>query len=104
MGDRKNNSGTWTAATRELYEGKVGVEAVARAGRNLNLKDIIHEVLAKDAANTNLMNRLAGKRWDGHSPCCQHGHGSSVGSRRSRIRSSCGCGLRGQEPLDSLFD
>ncbi len=61
MSEKRNNCGSWTAAGRELYEGKVGVEAVARVGRNQNLKGIIHEVLVKDAFNVNPLNWIAGK-------------------------------------------
>ena len=61
MSESKNHGGTMAAAARELYEGKVGLEAVARAGRNPNLKGIVHEVLVKDAINANPANMFAGK-------------------------------------------
>ena len=61
MSDRRNNVGTWTAAAREIYEGKVGIEALARAGRNRNLKGVIHEVMVKDTFNADPLNMLAGK-------------------------------------------
>ena len=56
-----NNAGTMTAAARSAYEGKVGLEAVARAGHNPNLKGIVHEVLVRDAHNVNPANILSGK-------------------------------------------
>ncbi|MBQ6773646.1 MAG: hypothetical protein IJP48_06230 [Synergistaceae bacterium] len=56
-----NNAGTMTAAARSAYEGKVGLEAVARAGRNPNLKGIVHEVLVRDAHNVNPANIFSGK-------------------------------------------
>ena len=56
-----NNAGTMTAAARSAYEGKVGLEALARAGRNPQLKGIVHEILVRDAHNANPANILAGK-------------------------------------------
>ena len=47
----KNYSGTAAAAAREVFEGAVGIEAVARAGRNPQLKGIVHEVAYKDMYN-----------------------------------------------------
>ena len=58
---KNNNAGTVTAAARSAYEGKVGLEAFARAGRNPNLKGVVHEVLVKDAHNLNPANILSGK-------------------------------------------
>lgn len=45
-------TGTATAAVREGFEAKVGMEAFSRAGHNPNLKGVVHEVLAKDLYNT----------------------------------------------------
>lgn len=63
MTEKKNssNAGTMTAAARSAYEGKAGLEAFARAGRNPNLKGVVHEVLVKDAHNINPANILSGK-------------------------------------------
>lgn len=47
----KNNSGAAVAFSREVFEGKVGMEALNRAGRNPNLKGIVHEVAVKDLYN-----------------------------------------------------
>ncbi len=57
----KNKAGTVTAAARHAYEGKVGLEAMSRAGRDPQLKGIVHEVLVKDAYNANPANLLSGK-------------------------------------------
>lgn len=59
--ENKNGTGTATAIARELYEAKVGMEAVSRAGHNPQLKGVIHEVLVKDAINSNPANLLSGK-------------------------------------------
>ena len=63
MTEKRNNdnAGTMTAAARSAYEGKVGLEAMERAGRNPNLKGIVHEVLVKDAHNVNPANIPSGK-------------------------------------------
>ena len=63
MTEKRNNdnAGTMTAAARSAYEGKVGLEALERAGRNPNLKGIVHEVLVRDAHNVNPANILSGK-------------------------------------------
>lgn len=58
---KNNNAGTVTAAARSAYEGKVGLEAFARAGHNRNLNGIVHEVLVKDAHNINPTNLLSGR-------------------------------------------
>ena len=47
----KNQTGTAVAAAREVFEGAVGIEAAARAGRNPQLKGIVHEVAYKDLYN-----------------------------------------------------
>lgn len=44
---------------KELYEGKVAMEAAGRAGQNPNLKGIVHEVIFKDKLN--LQNILTSK-------------------------------------------
>ena len=46
-----NQSGTAAAAAREVLEGAVGIEAVMRAGKNPQLKGIVHEVAFKDLYN-----------------------------------------------------
>lgn len=46
-----NQSGTAAAAAREVFEGAVGIEAVMRAGKNPQLKGIVHEVMFKDLYN-----------------------------------------------------
>lgn len=56
----ENNSGAAVAAAREAYEAKVGMEAVARAGNNPQLKGIVHEVLVRDSINCNPANLLNG--------------------------------------------
>lgn len=45
------NNGTVIAATREIAESKVGLEALARAGRNPQLKGVVHEVAVKNLYN-----------------------------------------------------
>jgi hypothetical protein len=58
-----NNGGTMVAVGRELYESKVGLEAVRRAGgKNPQLKGIIHEVLYKDAITANPVNIVNGTK------------------------------------------
>ena len=39
----KKQSGVATAAGREIFEAKSGIEAAMRAGKNPNLKGIVHE-------------------------------------------------------------
>lgn len=56
----ENNRGTAVATAREAYEAKVGLEAVSRAGRNPQLKGIVHEMLVKDSINCNPANVLNG--------------------------------------------
>lgn len=46
-----NNNGTNTAIMREVAEAKIGIEAFARAGRNPNMKGVVHEVIVKDLYN-----------------------------------------------------
>ena len=51
-----------TTGFHEVYEAKVGLEAFSRAGRNHNLKGIVHEVLVKDAATMNPRNIVKGTK------------------------------------------
>lgn len=55
---KKNGSGTAVAAARSAVEGKIGVEAASRAGRNPNLKGIVHEVMVKDRYNADPLRLL----------------------------------------------
>lgn len=43
-----NQSGTAAAVAREVFEVAVGIEATMRAGKNPQLKGIVHEVAFKD--------------------------------------------------------
>ena len=55
------NTGTVVSTGRAIYEGKVGAEAVARSGgKNPQLKGVVHEVLYRDAINSNPGNLLNG--------------------------------------------
>ena len=57
-----NNKYAQTATmAREGYEAKVGLEALARAGKNIQLKGHVHEVLFKDMYNANPLNFIQGK-------------------------------------------
>lgn len=58
--ENKKNVGTISVGAKELYEGKVGLEAFSRAGNNKNLHGIVHEVLYKDAQNINPSNLVNG--------------------------------------------
>lgn len=58
----KNYSGTAAAAAREVFEGAVGIEAVERAGRNPQLKGIVHEVAYKDLYNLSPERLVDGNR------------------------------------------
>lgn len=60
--NKGNQAGTFTAAAREAYESKVGIEAVERIGRNKNVKGVVHEILVKDRINANPANILNGKK------------------------------------------
>lgn len=60
--ENKKNTGTISASAKELYEGKVGIEAFSRAGNNKNLHGIVHEVLYKDAQNINPSNIVKGAK------------------------------------------
>ncbi|RKD25202.1 hypothetical protein SAMN02745883_01753 [Caminicella sporogenes DSM 14501] len=58
--ENKKKTGTISAGIKEVYECKVGLEALSRAGRNKNLHGIVHEVLYKDAQNLNPSNIIKG--------------------------------------------
>lgn len=58
--ENKKNTGTISAAAKEIYEGKVGLEAFSRAGNNKNLHGIVHEVLYKNSQNINTSNIVKG--------------------------------------------
>lgn len=49
-------SGAAVATTREVYDGKVAVEAFNRAGRNQNLHGHVHEIIYRDTINANPAN------------------------------------------------
>lgn len=57
-----NQAGTATAVAREIIEGKIGIEAVKRAGYNPQLKGIVHEVAYKDIYNCSLDRIVDGNR------------------------------------------
>ena len=58
----KNNKYTEaTIMAKEGYEAKVGLEALNRAGRNMQLKGHVHEILFKDQYNSNPINIIQGK-------------------------------------------
>lgn len=46
---------------REGYEAKAGLEALARAGKNMQLKGHVHEIMFKDMYNANPFNFIQGK-------------------------------------------
>lgn len=57
-----NNKYAQTATmAREGYEAKVGLEALARAGKNIQLKGHVHEIMFKDMYNANPLNFIQGK-------------------------------------------
>lgn len=60
--ETKNNTATVATGLKEVYESKVGLEAIARAGSNPNLKGIVHEVLVKDAHTFNPANLVNGTK------------------------------------------
>lgn len=59
---KTNAAGTATATARQAFEGKAGVEAAARAGRNPQLKGIVHEALTKDLYNASPARLVDGTR------------------------------------------
>ncbi len=60
--ENKNHGGSVSAGIKEVYEAKVGIEAVSRAGQNKNLHGIVHEVLYKDAQTVNPSNLIKGTK------------------------------------------
>lgn len=50
-----------TIMAKEGYEAKVGLEALSRAGKNIQLKGHVHEILFKDQYNLNPINIVQGK-------------------------------------------
>lgn len=58
----KKQTGTITAAGRGVAEGRVGVEAVTRVGRNPQLKGVVHEVLYRDIQNASAKNVVNGTK------------------------------------------
>ncbi len=58
----KINASTVTNAAKEVYEGKVALEAVERVGKNVNIKGVVHEVMYKDSFNVNPLNIIKGKK------------------------------------------
>lgn len=59
---RKKQAGTITAAGRGIAEGRVGVEAVTRVGRNPQVKGVVHEVLYRDLQNASAKNVVNGTK------------------------------------------
>lgn len=58
----QKQTGTAVAATREIIEGAIGVEAAQRAGNNPQLKGIVHEVAAKNMYNLSPERLLDGNK------------------------------------------
>ena len=58
----KKQAGTITAAGRGIAEGRVGVEAVTRVGRNPQVKGVVHEVLYRDLQNASAKNVVNGTK------------------------------------------
>ena len=56
------NNGTVIAATREIAESKIGLEALERAGKNPQLKGIVHEVAVKNLYNADPQRILDGTK------------------------------------------
>lgn len=50
-----------TIMAKEGYEAKVGLEALSRAGKNIQLKGHVHEILFKDQYNLDPINIVQGK-------------------------------------------
>lgn len=57
----KKESKNAMVVAREAYDAKVGAEALMRAGKCKQLKGVVHEILFKDAYNSNPRNILAGR-------------------------------------------
>lgn len=60
--NKQNNSSSYVQGAKEAYEGKVALEALKRAGKNQQLKGVVHEVLVKDKLNVNPKNLMTGTR------------------------------------------
>lgn len=60
--EEKRNNGTYAAAGEKAYEAKAGLEAYERAGRNPQLKGIVHEVLYKDKLSMAPENLIKGAK------------------------------------------
>ena len=58
----EKNNGTITAAAREIGEAQVGLESLSRAGRNPNLKGVVHEVAVKNMYNASPERLVDGTR------------------------------------------
>ena len=58
----KKQAGTITVAGRGIAEGRVGVEAVTRVGRNPQVKGVVHEVLYRDLQNASAKNVVNGTK------------------------------------------
>lgn len=58
----KKQSGAATAAGREIFEAKAGIEAAMRAGKNPNLKGIVHETMFKNIYNASPKRIVDGTR------------------------------------------
>ncbi len=56
------NNGTKTAVAREMIEGKIGLEAFERAGRNPQLKGVVHETAYKTMYNLDPKHMLNGTK------------------------------------------
>lgn len=60
--ENKKNVGTATATARRAYDAKVGMEAFSRAGKNPQLKGVVHEVLYKDIQTVKPGNLIKGTK------------------------------------------
>lgn len=58
----EKNYGTATAVAREIFEGKCGVEAVARAGENPQIKGVVHETVVRNIYNASPERLLDGTK------------------------------------------
>ena len=59
--EKRNKNMNAGVMMHEGYEAKVGLEALARAGRTPQLKGIVHEVMFKDGYNANPVHILQGE-------------------------------------------
>lgn len=62
MKKEMKNYGAGMSAVKKAYESSVGVRALKRAGRNPNLKGIVHEIMYADKQNLKLSNILSGTK------------------------------------------